>query len=481
MNMNLTPIKYLLIVTLMTCCGSCKKLVETTPPATNLVSESVYASDATASAAVTGIYEQMMEGSKSIGGPQSMSSLLAVTADEFNVYPNSNQTLLDAYSNSVSSTSTSVLWNELYNYIYLSNAAIEGLSKHTGVTSSMRDQLLGESKFIRAFIHFYLVNIFGDVPLVLTSDYRVNESIARTPSSLIYQQIIADLKDAQLLLSDNYLTPNGSITSERVRPNKAAATALLARAYLYTQKWDSTAIQATAIINSVSEYNLTSLDSAFLKNSNEAIWQLQPVQPGYNTYDGYTYVLTPYGPNPFVWPFYLSKQLLSAFETGDSRFTNWVGLFTSGTDSFYFPYKYKIKGGPLSTPLNEYLMVLRLSEQYLIRAEAEANGAPGGSGAAITDLNIIRNRAGLPSYAGATDPISVLNAIYHERQVELFAEWGHRWLDLKRTGTVNSVMGSPGNVCQFKGGTWSDDWQVYPVPRADIVADPNLTQNPGYN
>jgi hypothetical protein len=120
--------------------------------------------------------------------------------------------------------------------------------------------------------------------------------------------------------------------------------------------------------------------------------------------------------------------------------------------------------------------VLRLSEQYLIRAEAEAN--VGDSTDAISDLNVIRARAGLSSYADTTQG-SLLSAILHERQVELFTEWGHRWFDLCRSGNAISVMST---VCPQKGGTWNPNgYQVlFPIPKTELINDVNLTQNPGY-
>jgi hypothetical protein len=72
----------------------------------------------------------------------------------------------------------------------------------------------------------------------------------------------------------------------------------------------------------------------------------------------------------------------------------------------------------------------------------------------------------------------MLNAIYHERQVELFTEWGHRWFDLKRTGNLNAVMTA---VAPAKGSTWSSYMQLMPIPPTDIMADPNIKQNQGYN
>ena len=149
---------------------------------------------------------------------------------------------------------------------------------------------------------------------------------------------------------------------------------------------------------------------------------------------------------------------------------------------YYYPDKYK--SDSFGAPVTEYEMVLRLGEQYLIRAEAEANGANGGAASAVADLNVIRARAGLPAYSGSMNQDSVLNAIYHERQVELFTEWGHRWFDLKRDSLINSVMGSPGNVFQEKYGpnapNWNPNWQWYPIALGQLQADPKLVQNLSY-
>jgi hypothetical protein len=119
-------------------------------------------------------------------------------------------------------------------------------------------------------------------------------------------------------------------------------------------------------------------------------------------------------------------------------------------------------------------MVLRLGEIYLIRAEARAeqNNVSG----AQADLNAVRTRAGL-GYTTATDQASLLNAIAHERQVELFTEGGNRFFDLKRTGKIDSVMTA---YAPLKEGTWSDYMQIFALPLNDIQQDANLTQNPGY-
>ncbi|MBS1500588.1 MAG: RagB/SusD family nutrient uptake outer membrane protein [Bacteroidetes bacterium] len=390
------------------------------------------------------------------------------------------QTYLNKLTAGVSANTLSYVnnWTDFYSKLYVVNLALERLTNSKTLTPAVKQQLMGEAKFLRAFFYFYLTNLYGDVPLTTSSDYTVNAVLARSSQTLIYQQIVADLISAQSLLSNGYVAADGQTnTTERVRPNKWAATALLARAYLSTGDWADAIKQATAIINNSAEYSLVPLNNVFLKNSNEAIWQWQPVTAGQNTWDALVFVLPASGPSTGSsignHPVYVSAQLENSFEAGDQRKTNWLDSVTVGGTTYYYPYKYK--SATLNAPVTEYTMVLRLGEQYLIRAEAEAENND--SGDAVTDLNMIRTRAGLPNYAGPTDKASLLAAILHERQVELFTEWGSRWLDLKRTGNINAVMTA---VAPTKGTTWNPDWALYPLPLYDIVQDPKLTQNPGY-
>jgi hypothetical protein len=363
-------------------------------------------------------------------------------------------------------------WQELYNEIHVANAVLEGLSASGGVTAKVRGQLTGEAKFMRAFFLFYAVNLFGDVPLVTTTNYQVDNTITRMPKAQVYLQLIQDLKDAQSLLSDNFLDAAGNPTSQRVRPNRGAATALLARAYLYNGNWDSAEVQASLVIDHSLLYSLDTLNGVFLKNSTESIWQLQPNQPGYNTFDAYYFVLSslPGTGNGCV---AVSTNLLNVFEQGDNRLVNWIGIFTADSvNYYYYPNKYKVY--IQNQPVTEYLMVLRLAEQYLIRAEARAR--LGNIGGAQADLNKIRFRAGLP-YTSSGNQLSLLASILHERQVELFTEWGHRWFDLKRTGNVDGIMSL---VTPLKNGSWNPDWALMPLPLSEIKINPNLKQNPGY-
>lgn len=451
----------------------CSKLVEVSPPDTSITSSVVYTNNASAAAVLTGIYDQMMSSASLMsGGNQSISYLSGLSSDELANHHNSAPYSL-FYANSLSATSFTQFWNEIYRQIYVTNAALQGLASSTAISAGLKQQLMGEASFMRGFLYFYATNLFGAVPLAITTDYQTNNTLSRSARSLVYQQIISDLKNAQNQLSDTYLDPTNAVTSNRIRPNKWAATALLARVYLYAGDWDSAEAQASAVINSGTYSLLSNPDSTFLANSQEAIWQMEPVFPGYNTFDGYYFVLTsaPGTGHSYV---SLSPSLLAAFEPGDLRFSDWVGKFTSGANTYYYANKYKVGTLNVSNPVSEYLMVLRFSEQYLIRAEARAQ--QGDLTEAATDLNMIRNRAKLPNTT-ATSQTDLLAAILHERQVELFTEWGHRWLDLIRTQNADNIMPA---ITSSKGGSWNPNDTLYPIPQSEITANPKLLQNPGY-
>jgi starch-binding outer membrane protein, SusD/RagB family len=444
----------------------CKKFVTVNDPKMQLDNAAVFSSDATAKAAILGIYSRMMvDGGFAGGGSTSVTFLSGLSADEFRNFQVGDA--LQFYTNSLSpnnNTLTANLWSEPYQYIYSANAIIEGLEKSLEVSPIVKTQLTAEAKFVRAFCYFYLVNLFGDVPLITKTDFAINASAPKTSKLKVYQQIIEDLLDAKNNLPEDFSTFN----SERTRPCKWAASALLARAYLFQGDWQNAESEATTIINEESLFHLYSdIDSVFLANSEEAIWQLRPVRPGFNTWEGFVFIIN-YAPN-FV---SLSNNLLSAFETGDARREKWVGQFSEGADTWFYPYKYKIGLG--SPTVNEYSTVFRLSEQFLIRAESRAH--LNNISDAQADINKLRTRAMLPDVTGGTES-TMVNAILHERQVELFAEWGHRWQDLQRTGAIDSVMGS---VISQKGGSWRSDFQLYPIPLQEILNNPFVNQNKGY-
>lgn len=482
----------LYVVILPTFLCGCKKFIEIGAPVTSINSANVYNTDVTAASVLTGIYTDLSEGLRG-QGLASVTLFTSLSSDELTLYggaTSSAKAYIPYFTNSLTNLNIQGHTATIYSIIYTINLAIEGLTASNKLTPSVKQQLLGEAKFIRGFCYFYLVNLYGDVPLVLTTDYKINNVIAKSSKSIVYAQIIADLNDARNLLSEKYLTGDARTgyapgAEERLRPTKWAAIALLARTYLYNKNWPDAEREATSLINNSSLYQMTSLKNTFLKNNSEAIWQLQPVSIGRNTEDALAFVLPSSGPSTMsgggYGNFYLSKYLMDGFEPNDLRAKVWVNSVTVKGITYYYSYKYKVID--LNAAVSEYTVVLRLSEQYLIRAEARIQNGNIGNG--IADLNVIRDRASdktsgaiqLPQLSIALNKDNALKAVLHERQVELFMEWGHRWFDLKRMGSVDEVMTK---VTKEKGGTWNTNWQLYPFSQLDLKHDPNLAQNAGY-
>jgi hypothetical protein len=439
---------------------SCKKLIEIDPPKDSLVESTILENNDLGTAAIAGIYRSMSASGFASGNSSSITSVGGLTADELNSHAT---TLTVFYENQISSETGALrdIYFLPYQNIYAANSILERLDVPNGVTPPVRMQLRGEALFIRAFNYFYLVNMFGAVPLQLSSDYRITGIASRTAVASIYQQIISDLKTAESMLKDSY------VTTERVRPNLSAVQALLARTYLYIQDWANAEKYASLVIGKTEIYSLVNLDAVFLKNSKEAIWQLMPAATTGNSNDGVLFILTGTPANVSL----NSNFAINGFEVNDNRKTSWIKSLTNSTGTYYYPFKYKTRA---TTPVTEYSMVLRLAEQFLIRAEArtQQNNLDG----AIADLDAIRNRAGV-ALIKITNPTinkaDLLTAIQKERRVEFFSEWGHRWFDLKRTETANTVL----SLIKPK---WQISDMLYPIPEFEITNNHNITQNPGY-
>jgi len=371
--------------------------------------------------------------------------------------------------NALAQASSYNFWGGFYgtDAIYRANAALEGLAADNLLTPTARNQLVGECKFMRAFYYFYLVNFFGDVPYVTSSDYRVSRKVPRMAVKTVYNNLEQELLDTRQLLQPAYPTTG------RQRPNRYTADALLARLYLYNKQWSNAETRCDSILNSGLYSLVSNLDNIFLDQSTEAIWQVgshSPTTPKVAPTSGSPFL--PLLPG-FIAPTYsLSPFVLQAFESGDLRKTRWVTSSKTGTVTYTYANKYK--SNSFSNPNNttEDLMVFRLAEIYLIRAEARAR--QGNLAGAMQDINVIRSRAGLGAGTAADLP-SAIGVILHERQTELFTEWGHRWLDLKRTDSINAVLGR-------EKPWWPVDGHaaLYPIPASDLQYNPSLTQNPGY-
>lgn len=451
-------------------CSCSDFLTSVDPPIDQFEAGDIFNDNVTADAAISGIYADLLARSNGFakGDFSSVLALAGLSADELtnrSTGPTSGQ-IIEFEHNSLRHINGYVfyLWASMYQTVYFCNSAIEGLNESTGTSTDTRNQLLGEAYFIRAFAYFHLVNLYGEVPLIQSTDYAANAVMPRTAVDNIYDRMVSDLIKAQELLPEQY----PAINNERVRANKFVATALLARVYLYMEEWSLAEVQASIVISRPAYQLKNNLDEVFLKNSTEAIWQLRPNSNldetrGY-TWEGYYFSLSLAPLNNL-----LRTDLVNSFEAQDKRRLSWISGFQYGTETLYRPVKYKVFN--YGAPLTEYSMILRLSEQYLIRAEARARQNK--LSLAIDDLNVIRNRAGLANADNNLNEDDLVDAILSERKHELFTEWGHRWFDLKRTGRAIELL-SP-----VKPGLTETDL-LYPIPQDERNKNSNLTQNPGY-
>ena len=464
--------------------AGCKKYLDIALPSNQIAGEGAFLTDASTSSVLSGIFYNIVNssftaGSSSIGFESSL-----YTDELTNINPNSPANAA-FYTNNIQSANVVAIWNDSYKQINACNVAIEGINNSKSVLTN-KNQYLGEAYFARAWLFFNLVNLYGGVPLAITTDYKVNNTLSRATTAQVNAQILSDLKMAQSLLPDGFHDGTGSVTALRTRPGKAAATALLARFYLYTGDWANAEAQSSDVIGNA-DFKLGLLSQTFLATgNNEAIWALSPTGAGfvadYNTYNGGMPATIPAGSTRTILSYNaaasLSDSELSTFEPNDGRFTTWIrSTFDEASNkTYYFPNKYKANVNGV-----ENVIVLRLAEQYLIRAEARARQNTNIS-SAQGDLNALRTRAGLAATAAANQA-DLLTAVLKERRCELFTESGHRFFDLKRTGTIDAVMTV---VAQQKSTnavpvTWNAQKQLWPISATDIIINPNLAQNPGYN
>jgi len=448
--------------------SSCQKFTEIGPPVNQLTSENIFTNDATANSAIVGIYSRLSQS----GLIQSVTPLTGMYSDELSNYTPSaqNEFTLSKLGRASSPTINSNFWNSAYQFIYPANAAIDQLEKSNGISAALKSSLTGEAKFIRAYLYLNLTCLFGEVPIITATGYTQNLSLPRSPRRAVMDLIITDLKEAAASLPEK-------IESEKIRANRWSALALLARVYLYDGQYEQAAQTASELIES-KRFSLTAdPGKAFLKNSSEAILQLYPTQTNQNTPDGVSFL--PASATE-VQKYYLTPSLLNSFEPGDLRKTSWVTSRLYLGQTYFYPCKYKVIN---NATLSEYLMILRLAEQYLIRAEARirTGNIPGGA----ADLNILRRRSRPLATPMLPDPMADLDQnmekplallmVEKERRIELMTEIGHRWFDLQRTGRAENILAA------LKPDTWLPTASLWPVPEEQLRLNPFLTQNPGYN
>ncbi len=458
----LNKTRLLLLLSLCVSFYACEDFLEVDDPLGQLPHEEVFNDEATATAATTSLYGKLRDVVMVSGSTSGLGVLMGLYADELDFYGMPWDPSQSLYYHNVLPTDNAVqsIWDNAYNLVYMCNAVLEGLEAADQLPVELKEQLRGETLFVRGMVHFYLVNLFGEIPYPETTGFQTNTTLKKMSIPIVYDRLLVDLIEARSLLNENY------ITGERTRANSLAVSAILARVYLYQGRWQDAETESSKLINDVSHFTLeTDLNKVFLKESRSAIFQLSPQNLGSNTQEASTYIFSS-PPPPFV---ALSNDLVEDMDPNDLRKPQWIGEVTDGSQSWYYAYKYKQQFNTGTSM--EYSIVFRLAEQYLIRAEARAN--QNNIMGAQQDLNTIRERAGLAdTEANNTEQLKV--AILQERRFELFAEHGHRWFDLVRFGKANEIL------APIKPG-WKPTDVLLPIPESDLLLNPNLEpQNPGY-
>ncbi len=361
------------------------------------------------------------------------------------------------------------VWLDAYTTINTANEVLNSLSVGSALDQG---RVEGEAKFIRGSMYFELVKIFakawndGDptvnpgVPLVLKPTHSLEDALAtpaRSTVKQVYDQIISDLTDAE-----NLLTTPSNVTYYYATTGAAAAQ--LSRVYLLQGNYGSARDAADRVIGS-GVYKLTSTYAdefpyqgrgSRVYNTTEDIFALQvSEQQGFNNMNNYYANSDKGGRGDIEVPL----EFLQTFESGDTR----AKLFEDdGSGQYFYSNKFDNVFGNIK--------ILRLAEMYLTRAECNLRlGTTVGSDP-VSDVNVVRVRAGIAPLASVT-----LNQILNERHLELAFEG--QWLyDYKRTNTSNpNWVDANGNK-----PTWDSPELVFPIPQREIIVNPNLVQNEGY-
>ncbi len=387
------------------------------------------------------------------------------------------------YDLNYTTTSTPALWGTAYFVISSVNNVLDNLAGKAGsngITQQDVDNLQGELLFLRALAHFDLVRTYAKqytidktapgVPYVFKTDAAAKPS--RDNVETVYNNIVKDLTDAEKLIAADY-TREGVADPKSV-VSKVAIQALLSRVYLYMGKWQDAADYATTVINTpgLSLWTADKFASSFKADAHtdgEVIFEVYGLKS--NTYDGYwdaiTWMTNPDGYSDCA----ASNDLIDLYEDGDVRGDMFINNEDKAPNTFWTT---KYSGKDKGTPDVTNVVVLRLSEMYLNRAEAIVRGATVAGVTAVADINAVRTNRGATVIASAG-----MNDVMKERRLE-FAWEGHYWYDLARTGgTVTRVHYSGAEV--NRNIPADSKYWVLPINKRELDVNPNLVPNEGYN
>lgn len=382
-------------------------------------------------------------------------------------------------------------WKAAYKVINRTNTIL-GRIDGIEINTELANRYKLECKFIRALMYFNLVRVYGDVPLVL-KEISISESydILREPKENVYNQIIADLKEAQDL-------PVSYSTAEDGRATQGAAKALLANVYMTLHKYAEAETILAEIINSgrysllentPGSLNIDGYKNVFSPvnhNSKEGIFEIQFLKGGYGEGSNYANNFAPENSGTNVVAVggtggnnIPEMDIYNAYEEGDLRrdFSMSLGYYDNRKNNEWMESRYVCKFMDVPYQNNDAsnnYPVIRYADVILMYAEAlNQNGK---TAEACKYLNMTRRR-GFGYQTTETSPVDLQTTdkaqfalmVEQERRVELAFE-NHRWFDLIRTGRAVEVMRS-------KGFSLNETNLICPIPQKQIDVNPKLTQN----
>lgn len=382
-------------------------------------------------------------------------------------------------------------WKAAYKVINRTNTIL-GRIDGIEINTELANRYKLECKFIRALMYFNLVRVYGDVPLVL-KEISISESydILREPKENVYNQIIADLKEAQDL-------PVSYSTAEDGRATQGAAKALLANVYMTLHKYAEAETILAEIINSgrysllentPGSLNIDGYKNVFSPvnhNSKEGIFEIQFLKGGYGEGSNYANNFAPENSGTNVVAVggtggnnIPEMDIYNAYEEGDLRrdFAMSLGYYDNRKNNEWVESRYVCKFMDVPYQNNDAsnnYPVIRYADVILMYAEAlNQNGK---TAEACKYLNMTRRR-GFGYQTTETSPVDLQTTdkaqfalmVEQERRVELAFE-NHRWFDLIRTGRAVEVMRS-------KGFSLNETNLICPIPQKQIDVNPKLTQN----
>ncbi|MCL8538482.1 RagB/SusD family nutrient uptake outer membrane protein [Chryseobacterium gallinarum] len=438
---------------------------------------------------VNSIYAKFLDWNMSTFAWIGVTSIISDDADKGSTAGDngSDKDILDALNITATTPSFKELFASNYQGINRCNEALKYIPQLDKANPQLRKRLLGEAKFLRAFMYFTLVRSFGGVPLVDRVPVLGNEDdkkmqLTRVSKEEIYAFIEKDLKDAIESLPDKSVYGGTDVG----RASVGAAHALLAKVYLYQKKWQLAVEQC----NLVTGYSLTpdfiEIYKVSGENNAESIFEIQGSgSDAGRAIQQYSKVQGARGSGGWGWGFATPTQgLYDAYTAeGDSirrdatiihrDMVLYDGRKVPATvENKYYNYKAYSSAFYDKDATDTNIRYLRYAEVLLIKAEAL--NELGQTTEAIQLLNQVRKRAKIAETT-ATTQAGVRTAIWKERRLELAFEHD-RWFDLVRTGQAEAAMAADGGKKFIVG-----KHELFPLPQDFITEAGGLSaQNPGY-